>query len=728
MTRTRATIVALLCSAAASVCHAKETGRSPDVRAAETLTKMTLEERLSLLRGLSFLTSRSSLPQGVPLSAGYVPGVARLGVPSLTETDASLGVANMMGILRRGDVATALPSGAALASSWDPVLVERASAMIGSEARAKGFNVLLAGGVNLVREPRNGRNFEYLGEDPLLAGVLAGHAIRGVQSNRIISTIKHYALNAQETGRSTLSANMEEAALRESDLLAFQIGIEIGQPGSVMCGYNQVNGVYACENSFLLNDVLRRDWGYKGFVMSDWGSVHSASIRQGLDQESGTSPKDDGYFGAKLKLALSSGAVSPAHIDRSALRILRTMYATGVIDQPVTPGGSIDYVANGRVAQEAAEKGMVLLKNDGGLLPIAATAKRILVVGGHADVGVLSGGGGSSQVNPVGGPALTITASNGRRFYVPSSPMLELKARLPGATITYDDGADVGRVQAAARQADLVLVFAEQFVTEAFDLGTIALPDKQDELIAALASANTKTVVVLINGGPILMPWLGKVGAVLEAWYPGQKGGHAIARVLTGEVNPSGRLPITFPATIDQTPNPKLPGSDIIKVGTGKSLYDIPKDQKHFPVAYPEGANVGYRWYDQTKARPLFAFGHGLSYTRFDYGDLKVSGGSDLKVTFKITNSGSRPGAEVAQVYAKVKGVRRLVGWSRVDLKPGESREVTVTSEPRVLASYDVRARNWRVAAGDYQVEVSKASDEPILSGTARLKSRRIRP
>lgn len=701
---------------------------SADARAEQTLKQMTLDERFDLIRGyMPFQLPKAEQPQGVIFGAGYVKGVPRLGVPALIESDASLGVANMASVMRRGDVATALPSGAAMAATWDPVLVEQAGAMIGSEARAKGFNVMLAGGMNLVREPRNGRNFEYLGEDPLLAGTLGGHAIRGIQSNHIISTIKHYVLNAQETGRTVLSANIDEAALRESDLLAFEIGIEIGQPGSVMCAYNQINGVYACENPFLLNDVLRRDWGYKGFVMSDWGAVHSPSIRAGLDQESGTQHSNIPYFGALLRDDLAAGRVSEADIDRATLRILRTIYASGVADAPVKMGQPIDYAAHAKVAQAVAEAGIVLLKNDRDLLPIAASAKRILVVGGHADVGVL-GGGGSSQVNPAGGAALVLSVPGEpiwhKRLYAPSAPLLALKELLPNALITFDDGTDAQRAAAAARDADLVVVFGEQFTAEGKDVADLNLPGDQNGLIAAVAAANPRTVVVLETGGPVLMPWLDKAGAVLEAWYPGQRGGHAIARILTGQADPSGRLAITFPAAIDQTPNPKLPGADLIAGKSDQQIDQLP----HFPVTYPEGADVGYRWYERTKATPLFAFGHGLSYTRFAYRGLAVTGGKSLHVAFQIANVGQRPGAEVAQVYARVNGVKRLVGWSRVELRPGESRRVTVSADPRLLASFDTAKHGWRVAPGAYAIEVGAASDQPMLSGAARLAEMRIKP
>ena len=730
----RATTFAVMTSALALAAAARAQGQNaaPDARAAQTLKQMTLDERFDLIRGyMPFQLPEAEKPKGVIFGAGYVKGVPRLGVPALIESDASLGVANMDNVMRHGDVATALPSGAAMASTWDPQLIEQAGAMIGSEARAKGFNVMLAGGVNLVREPRNGRNFEYLGEDPLLAGTLAGHAIRGVQSNRIISTIKHFVLNAQETGRTTLTASIPEQALRESDLLAFEIGIEIGQPGSVMCAYNQVNGVYACENSFLLTDVLRRDWGYKGFVMSDWGAVHSPSIRAGLDQESGTQHSDTPYFGALLRQELAAGRVTDADIDRAVLRILRTMYASGVADDPVKMGRPIDYDAHGKVAQAVAEAGIVLLKNEGGLLPIAGSAKRILVVGGHADAGVPSGGG-SSQVTPVGGPALALNIPGApawqRQVYAPSPPLAALRAALPQATVRFDDGTDPQRATAAARDADLVVVFGEQFTTEDKDVPDLSLPDNQNALIAAVATANPKTVVVLETGGPVTMPWLDQVGAVLEAWYSGQRGGEAIARVLTGQVNPSGRLPITFPASLAQTPNPKLPGADLLAGKSDEEIAALPDAQKHFPVTYPEGADVGYRWYDRTKARPLFAFGHGLSYTRFAYKSLAVTGGKGLRVSFQVANVGQRLGVEVAQVYARVNGVKRLVGWRRIELRPGEARQVSVAADPRLLAAFDVAGRRWRVAPGLYEIEVGSAFDQPQLTGKAQLATLSIKP
>jgi beta-glucosidase len=702
-----------------------------DARARSTLRQMTREEKLGLIRGRQpFLLAAAERPSHLALGAGYVAGISRLGIPYLAESDASLGVANQGGMMRSKDGATALPSGAAMAATWDANLIERGGAAIGAEARGKGFNVLLAGGMNLVREPRCGRNFEYLGEDPLLAGTLGGYAIRGIQSNHIVSTIKHYALNAQETGRSVASAILGEGAMRESDLLAFEIGIEIGNPGAVMCAYNRVNGTYACENEFLLNGVLRRDWGYQGWVMSDWGAVHSTSLLAGLDQESGTSPQQDKpYFGAMLEDAMAAGRISEADVDRSVLRILRTMYARGIEADPVNSEATIDYQAHAAVAQKLAEEGVVLLKNVNDLLPVAKSTRRVLVVGAHADVGVLQGGG-SSQVNPVGGAALYQAIPGEpiyhRKIYSPSSPLKALRQMLPAASVGFDDGSDLKRVAVSARASDLVLVFAEQFTQEGRDVATLSLPDGQDALIDAIASANQRTVVILETGGPVLMPWLEKVGAVLDAWYPGQRGGLAIARVLTGAVSPSGRLPITFPVSVDQTPHPQLPGGRLIKSDDGRDIYD--QNLQPFDIDYREGSDVGYRWYDRNKQKPLFAFGYGLTYTRFQYTNLSIRGGDNIRVAFQLKNVGSRGGAEVAQVYAQVAGVRRLVGWRRVTLQPGEARNVSVSADARLLASFDVQAHAWRIEPRDCEVEVSRAVNEPELSGSTRLSERLIKP
>jgi beta-glucosidase len=710
-------------------------GEDPDLRARKVLAAMTFEEKISLLHGpMPGFMAPAKRPVGVPVGAGIIYGIPRLAVPNQVSTDASLGVSNFGH--RPGDVATALPSGLLLASSWDPEILRAGGAMIGSEARAKGFNVMLAGGVNLVRDPRAGRNFEYLGEDPLLAGVLGGQQIRGVQSNHIIATIKHYALNDQETGRNVHSVNMAEEAMRESDLLAFQIGLEKGDPGSVMCSYNRVNGTYACENRFLLTDVLRGDWGFKGFVMSDWGAVHSSeALLAGLDQQSGEQLDAKPYFSVELQRAIAEGRVSREAVDMAALRILRTIFAYGLADHPVGAPQAIDYAAHGKIARDAAAAGIVLLKNEKGILPVATSARRIVVIGARADLGVISGGG-SSSVTPVGGWKLQVRSARGiaaafaKKGYGGVAPLAALKAAFPQAELLFDDGTDPKRAAAVARAADLVVVIAEKWTTEAEDNLDLSLPDGQDALIDAVADSNPRTIVALETGNPVLMPWADKVPAILSIWYPGQEGGHALADILTGKVNPSGHLPITFPASLEQLPLPELPGANAPKADKEtRATYGLSADTKPFDIVYPEGSDVGYRWFDARKATPLFAFGHGLSYTSFRYDGLQVQAGRTLKVTFNVTNTGDRAGADVPQVYVRRDGkAKRLIGWGKPTLRPGESRKITIEADPRVIGDYDVEARNWVVPAGTYTVELGQSALNVVATRQVKLRRQTRKP
>lgn len=729
--RSIVTAVAMLIAGAA---HAQPPAGDVDARAAKLVDAMSLDEQISLLRPLPATTLanlgvplppqvpawlRQPMPKGAIGSAAFVPGLPRLAWPALQESDAGLGVANAGGIARRGDEATAMPSSLALAASFDPDLAHRSGQAIGEEAHAKGFNVQLAGGVDLARDPRNGRNFEYAGEDPLLAGRIAGASIAGIQSRHVVSTVKHYALNDQETGRTVLDARIGEAAFRESDLLAFQIAVQTGHPGSVMCAYNKINGTYACENPFLLDRVLKQEWRYPGWVMSDWGANHSleASIRAGLDQESPQGGETEWFAG--LSDAVAKGEIPAAKVRDMAYRVVRSAIAVGALDDPARPGGAIDKAAHAAVAQKSAEAGMVLLKNDG-LLPLRQGVRRVVLIGGHADKWVPLGGG-SSQVAPYGGlqheGASSWLASLLLPGYIPSSPMKALQALRPDLEVSFDDGKDPARAAAAAGRADVAIVFAEKIQSEGQDAADLSLPNGQDGLIARVAAANRKTAVVLETGNPVQMPWLSSVGAVLEAWYPGQRGGEAIAAILTGAEAPSGRLPITFPASLSQLPRPKLDGDDP-KVKRG--LLDPPPPP--FAVTYGEGSDVGYRWFERSKAEPLFPFGYGLTYTSFSYAGLRVAGGSGLTATFRLRNTGRREGVEVAQLYVAPPGrTHRLAGWSRVRLKPGESRLVTIAADPRILASYDPGAGSWRRAAGAYDVVVSQAAGRPGLHGSAAL-------
>jgi beta-glucosidase len=691
---------------------------SADQRAAAAVKAMTQEEKLRWVFGYfatPFAPKKSTPPEGsLPWSAGFIPGAPRFGLPALLETDAGLGVATQNGPSPRER--TSLPSGMATAATWNPTVAYAGGKMIGAEARDSGFNVMLAGGVNLVRDPRNGRNFEYPGEDPLLAGTMVGQTVKGIESNNIISTVKHYALNAQETGRFIVDSKIDKTAMRMSDLLAFQIALEQSDAGSIMCSYNRVNGDYACENDYLLNEVLKKDWGFKGFVMSDWGATHSTvkAANNGLDQQSGQEFDKSPYFAGALEEAITNGAVQQSRLDDMATRIVRTMYAKGVVEHPVAENVSkIDFAAHAAVTREDAEEGIVLLKNDAKTLPLAKDVRTIAIIGGHADAGVLSGGG-SSQVYGKGGVAVKGLKPDvwpGPVVYHPSSPLRAIQAQAPNAKVVYDDGTDPARAARVAAQADVALVFAVQWIGEANDAENLNLPDNQDALIDAVAGANKRTVVVLENGGPVLMPWLNKTPAVVEAWYPGTSGGDAIARVLFGAVNPSGHLPATFPASESQLPRPKLDG-------------DRKNETVRFAVDYNiEGAAVGYKWFDKKGIKPLFPFGHGLSYTTFSYANLgtQIKDGR-LHVRFKVTNTGAVAGKDVPQVYvsplaAKWEAPKRLAGWDKVALNPGESKDVEVAVEPRILGMFDEKSKTWRIAKG--KVRVTLAEDAAGTNATS---------
>ena len=703
---------------------------SPDARADLVLRQMTTDEKLTLVFGY-FSTDapwkQYTRPAGAPAdAAGFIPGVERLGIPAQVQTDAGVGVATQRSPTPR--LRTSLPSGIATAATWNPDMAFAGGATIGNEARLSGFNVMLAGGVNLLREPRNGRNFEYGGEDPYLAGIIVGNEIKGIQSNNVISTVKHYAINDQATGQSELDARIDDAAARSSDLLAFQFAIETGQPGSVMCSYNIVNGKHSCENDWLLGTVLKGDWHYRGYVMSDWGATHSAApaANAGLDQDSGYPFDDKPYFREELKAAVASGAVPPMRVDDMAHRILRSMFAQGLFDHPVSDqSDTIDYDAHAQAVQADEEEAIVLLKNDGDLLPLARTAKTIAVIGGHADIGVLSGGG-SSQVYPHGAPASGLVIPNegpdqfpGPQVYDPSSPMKELQGRTK-ATVTYNDGKDIAAAAALAAQSDIVIVFATQWTAEGMDVPDLNLPNGQDALISAVAKANPKTVVVLETGGPVVMPWLNDTGAVIEAWFPGASGGTAIARVLTGEVVPSGHLPATFPASLDQLPRPKLDGDN--------------HSHTVFPVDYDvEGAAVGYKWFDKKNLTPLFPFGFGLSYTRFSFEGLSAhESAKTLHVTFTLNNRGALDGKAVPQIYVSPpagvhwEAPKRLGAFIKIATPSHSSQILDLTVDPRLLGVYDAASKTWKIAAGDYTVSVGDSSASPAQTVKVHLSSQTV--
>jgi beta-glucosidase len=700
---------------------------SPDEQARATELQMTDDERFALI--ISFHGSVGGpkgirdkrIPADVAMSAGYTPGVPRLGVPALHMSDASLGITNP-GYRPDDKGATALPASIAVGASFNPRLARDGGAMIGREARMRGFNVMLAGGINLARDVRNGRNFEYYSEDPYLTAVLGAEAVNGIQGEGVISTLKHYTLNCNETNRHWLDAIIDTAALRESDLLAFQIAIERSQPGSIMSAYNKVNGEYAGGNNYLLNEVLKGAWGYKGWVMSDWGAVPKWEFAlAGLDQESGAQLDMVNWkvepFAGPLRKAYADGKLPKERLSDMVRRILRSIYAVGI--DRWTPAPEVDMAKHRAVALEIAQQGIVLLKNDGGLLPLATNKPlKIAVIGGYAQLGVPIGTGSSAVLpvggyaTPIGGPAIVEDLRN--LSLLPSSPFAELRKLLPMARIEFDPGQTPAEAALLAERSDVVIAFGIRIEGEGYDLADLSLPGRQDAVIDAVAAANPNTIVVLETGNPSSMPWRDRVRAIVQAWYPGEAGGQAIAEVLTGKVNPSGRLPITFPADLAQTPRPTLPG---LGASWGTPI----------AIHYDEGAEVGYRWYAKQNLKPIHAFGYGLSYTIFDYKDFRARGGNTITATFTVTNIGKTAGADVPQVYltdAPNKRRTRLLGFERIELAPGASRTVTVTADPRLLARFDDRKRLWRIDEGDYTVSLSRAADAPVERKVVRLIGR----
>ncbi|RZJ10435.1 MAG: beta-glucosidase [Rubrivivax sp.] len=696
------------------------------------LKAMTLDEKLQLVFGYASgdqlaqidskvipgVNTKEVIGKVIPGSAGYIPGIPRLNIPDQFQADASLGVRNPY--LER----TSLPSSLATAASWDPKVTEAGGKMIGNEARLSGFNVMLAGGVNLAREALNGRNFEYTGEDPLLAAEMAAGLIRGVQANNIISTIKHYLINSQETGRTLVSAQISEPALRMSDALAFELAIEKSSPGSVMCSYNLINDVYACQNDKWQNQVLKRDWGYKGYVMSDWGAVHSTvqDANGGLDQQSGFPFDKVPYFAKPLKDAVEDGSVTKARIDDMARRILWAMFDKGVVDHPLKPG-PIDYPAHAQVSLKAAEQSLVLLKNEGGVLPLStkdAAPKRVAIIGSYADRAVLSGGG-SAVVTPIGGNAVPGLGPGGwlTQIWEPSSPMKALQQLMPQTQFAFDAGKEADASAKAAAAADVAIVFVHHWTAESIDATSLNLDGNQDAVVAAVAKANPNTIVVVESNGAILMPWQKDVKGILAAFYPGARGGEAIARLLTGTVNPSGRLPITFPASVDQLVRPTI---------TGQSKPPL------FTVRYTEGAAVGYKWFDLKGLKPLYAFGHGLSYTSFELGGLTAqSSGNRVTAKFSIRNTGKRDGASVGQVYVRApqgagwEAPRRLAGFQKLALKPGASGTATISIDPRLLASFDEAMGEWVISRGTYELQLGASSDDIRATTKVALDGRRFK-
>jgi beta-glucosidase len=702
---------------------------SPDERANLVLKQMTIDEKIQLLHG-------NGMPQEEPLTpltalsnrgVGYVAGIERLGIPGIDMSDAAYGVRSS-GV--NGRYSTALPANVAAAASWDTDAAFEYGALIGRELRAQGFNMSLGGGVDITREPRNGRTFEYLGEDPILAGTLVASLIAGTQSQHVIGDIKHYAFNDQESGRDSVNAHINKRAARETDLLAFEIGVTQGHPAAVMCSYNRVDGDFACENKYLLNEVLKKDWQFPGFVVSDWGGTHSdvKASAAGLDNEQ---PRDI-FYGDRFKAAVQAERIPESELNEHVRRILRSEFASGIVDFP-RQRSVVDPLAGLEVARKIEEGGIVLLKDNLAALPLdAGTIHTIAVIGAHADVGMISGAG-SAQVDPPGGNAIAPPGKGAtywkEEIWFPTSPLKAIQARAPHAVVTFDSGTNAKAAVAAAKGADVAIVFAYDWESEDMDLPNLSLPLHQDDLIAQVAAANPHTIVVLETGSPVTMPWVDAPAAILEAWFAGSDGANALANILFGSVNPSGKLPNTFPKSEADLPHPTLVKPPLASQRFPKSASPLQRAEglPPFQVEYDEGLKVGYKWYDAEKKAVLFPFGFGLSYTSYGYSGLTVTQGKMVEATFTVANTGGRAGAEIAEVYASLPASaaeppKRLVGWSKVKLDAGEKKTVTVDIDPKYLSVFDEAKNMWTLVPGEYSILVGGSSQDLPLRATISLE------
>jgi beta-glucosidase len=660
---------------------------TPESRAKAIVAKMTLDEKISQLAGIQDNTKDIYRT---------VPAIPRLGIPALLLTNGPAGVST--GGSRNPDhqpLATALPAPISLAASFDVTQADAYGALGASETLDVGRNLLEGPTVGIARVPVNGRTFEGYGEDPYLAAQVGVHDINGIQSKGVIANVKHYVANDQETNRFGVNVAVDERTLREIYLPPFEAAVKDAHVGSVMCAYPKVNGTFNCENPILLNGTLKKDWGFDGFVLSDFGAVHSTvgSANAGLDLET---PTASNYSSTKIKAALANGSIKQATIDQKLVRRYATMIRLGLFDRTpsMTP---IPAKADGAISRHIAEEGMVLLKNNGNLLPLSKSAlKSIALIG---DDKARTGGGGSSHVKPL----YTVT---------PSAGLANRAGK--GVTITTDPGRTISSAVAKAKAADVAIVMVTDAEGEGKDRPNLSLPGTQDDLVSAVAAANPKTIVVSKTGGPILMPWLSKVPAVLQAWYPGEEDGNAVADVLFGAFNPSGKLPITFPKKETDVPantTAQYPGVN----GTAH---------------YSEGVFVGYRHYDHSRITPLFPFGFGLSYTTFSYANLKVTKGSGANVTVEadVTNTGTVTGAEIPQLYVGIPSTsgapeppQQLVGFQKVLLRAGQTSHVTFTLTARSFSHWDTASRGWKINAGTYRLFVGSGSRDIRLRGSVAL-------
>jgi beta-glucosidase len=701
-------------------------------------TSRSANQRAQMLLGAMSLSQKTSMTyQAYPLdthygAAGWIPAIPSLCVPDLVFNDAGQGV----GDGQTG--ATAFPAPIAQSSSWDPALQHAFGQALGQEAWGKGIDVQLAPGIETDRVPMNGRNWEYMSEDPFLAGQSGAAIVRGVQSEHVIVTLKHFIANSQETDRGSTgaadSSDVDKRTLQEMYAPQYDVAIRQGGAMGVMCSYNRINGVYSCQNPDTIGRILNRQFGFKGFVVSDWGATHSmvASVKAGLDIEMNITPGT--YLGPALQTAVKDGQVPLATLNGMVLRILRAMFTVGVFNhppaaQPAAFAANVSTSAHVALAREISEEGSVLLKNADGVLPLSGHGKTIAVIGTDAGpVGAETeyNGQGSGHVPEFGDGDVPVV-----------SPLAGItqRASAAGDTVLYADGTVGADAVAVAKAASVAVVVVGDSESEGMDRKNLTLtggvctlagctpqPSDQNALISEVAAANPNTVVVLDTGGPVVMPWLPQVKGLLEAWYPGEQDGNALAALLYGDVDPSGHLTETFPASMAQLPTQSAaqwPGVAVKGDSVGPHS------------SYSERLLVGYRWYQTKHLKPLFPFGFGLSYTGFRFSRVAVhSSRRQVRVSFTVRNTGARAGADVAQVYvgdphSTGEPPHQLKGYQRVTLAPGRSRRVTVSLPEASFAYWSTRKNTWVVARGRYGIYVGDSSASlPLYAFVARARSR----
>ncbi len=701
-----------------------------DQRVQDLLGRMTLQEKVAMLSGADWM-------QSVPNE--------RLGIPSIKMADGPIGIRSWAGPSAQTNAAvsskkvttTSFPAGVAMAATWDIDLLQGEGQAIGQELKALGRDMILGPTVNINRTPLWGRNFEGYGEDPYLTSRLAVAYIKGVQGEGVIATVKHFDANNQEFERHRINAVIDQRALHEIYFPAFKAAVQEADAWSVMSAYNKLNGVYCAENPFLLKDVLQKEWGFKGFVVSDWGSTYStaATVNAGMDLEMpGGEPAEDwlkrpgaqaaGNGGRwltpeKVLADIKAGKISTATIDDNVGRILRVIFVSGQFDKSHHQAtGEIDTPEQRAFVRKAATESIVLLKNGGDLLPLdVSKIHSVVVIGPNAGV-ARTGGGGSSLVTPKYSvsPLKGIQDRAGQRLQVTYA----LGATMEGEPAGNETAEQLrNEAVSAAAKADVAIVVVGRFPkleSEDFDIKSLDLPAGQDELIAAVAKVNKHTVVVINAGGPVIMSkWIDQVPSIVDMWYGGQEGGNAIADVLFGNANPSGKLPVSFVKRWEDSPAyGHYPG-------------------KNLQVEYAEGIYVGYRYFDTKKIEPLFPFGYGLSYTKFDYSDLKVSpnetsADQPVEVSVQVRNSGLRPGAEVVELYvhddhASVdRPVQELKGFRRVELAAGESKEVHFSLDRSAMAFYSTAKKDWVAEPGQFDVLIGSSSRDIRVKGSFTLR------